>query len=250
MAEKQIAALRVSVNRLRDIAMTVDDLTEPAYPAQWSIADTLSHLGSGAVILRRRLDDILAGQPTADDFAAGVWETWNAKSPGEQREDALAADAALLARIEAVSPEQRSTFTMAMGPFTFDFPEFVGMRLNEHAFHTWDIDVAGNPAATIPPQIAALVVYNLELVARFTGKPTGETRTLTVVTAGPERRFRVDLASDSVTFSPATDAGAADLTLPAEAFARLVYGRLDPGHASPGARGPALDILRDVFPGP
>ena len=115
----------------------------------------LSHLGSGAVIMQRRLEDTLAGQATPDDYAPGVWDTWNAKTPVEQRDDALAADTALLARIEAVTPEERSTSAFAMGPMT-----------------------------------------------------------------------------------------------PAEAFARLVYGRLDPEHTPPGDHGPALDTLRRVFPGP
>jgi hypothetical protein len=47
------------------------------------------------------------------------------------------------------------------------------MRFNEHAFHTWDIDVVRDPAATIPQQIAELVVDNLDLVARYTAKPIG-----------------------------------------------------------------------------
>ena len=44
---------------------------------------------------------------------------------------------------------------------------------------------------------------------------------------------------------------APDLELPAEAFSRLVYGRLDPDH-TPAFTGDAalLDTLRAVFPGP
>jgi hypothetical protein len=46
-------------------------------------------------------------------------------------------------------------------------------------------------------------------------------------------------------------AGAADLTLFAEAFVRLVYGRLDPVHTPPFDGDAALlDQLRAVFPGP
>ena len=42
----------------------------------------------------------------------------------------------------------------------------------------------------------------------------------------------------------------ADLELPAEAFARLVYGRLDADHTPSGEYGPALDLFRGIFPGP
>ena len=50
-----------------------------------------------------------------------------------------------------------------------------------------------------------------------------------------------------------TDAAAddpADLRLPAEAFLRLVFGRLDPGHTPDSVDGAdRLEELRTVFPG-
>ena len=244
-------ALRSSVERLRNLAapMTEQQLTARAYPTEWT-AQVLSHLGSGAVITQRRLEDALAGQDTPDDFAPGVWDTWNAKSPLAQRDDALAADAELLARLRAVTPQQRDHFTFAMGPMSFGFDEFVGLRLNEHALHTWDVEVVADPAATIPTGIAALVVDNLELIARFTGKPTGETTTIVVGTTDPARSFTVHLTPEGVAFTPHSEAATADVVLPAEAFARLVYGRLDAAHTPAGVQGSALHTLRRVFPGP
>jgi uncharacterized protein (TIGR03083 family) len=252
MADVHVDALRSSVDRIRRLSSVMDeeDLNRRAYPSEWTVADVLSHLGSGAVIMKRRLEDVLSGGDTPEDFAPAVWDTWNAKGPVDKRDDALAADAELLGRIDAVAPDQRRSFTAAMGPLTMDFERFVAMRLNEHAFHTWDVEVVGDPAATIPEQVAALVVDNLELIARFTAKPTGETTTVTVATTDPERAFVVDLAPESVTFGPARSAEAPDLTLPAEAFARLVYGRLDPQHTPPGEHGEVLAVLRRVFPGP
>jgi hypothetical protein len=120
-----------------------------------------------------------------------------------------------------------------MGPMNFGFGQFVGMRLNEHAFHTWDIEVVGDPTATIPATAADLVIDNLDLIARFTAKPTGDTTAVSVRTTSPERTFTVELAPAAVTFGPST--AAADIELPAEAFARLVYGRLDPDHTPAGA---------------
>jgi uncharacterized protein (TIGR03083 family) len=251
-ADTYVHALRSSMTRLRGLAAALSetDLTGRASPAEWSIAQVLSHLGSAAVIMQRRLEDTLAGQPTPEDYAPGVWDTWNAKTPAAQRDDALAADTALLDRIEAVTPGERATFAFAMGPMTFGFTEVVGLRLNEHAFHTWDIEVAADPAATIPREAAELVVDNLELIARFTGKPTGDAATITVATTGPQRSFTIDLQPESVTFGASTAGAPADVELPAEAFARLVYGRLDPEHTPPGDHGPALYTLRRVFPGP
>jgi alkanesulfonate monooxygenase SsuD/methylene tetrahydromethanopterin reductase-like flavin-dependent oxidoreductase (luciferase family) len=229
-----------------------------AYRAAWVQAGhpsenadiAVSHLGSGAVIAQRRLEDALGGRDTPDDFAPGVWDTWNAKNPEAQRDDGLAADAALLARLEAIPPEDRDRFTSAMGPMTFGFAEFVGMRLNEHAFHTWDIEVVTDPAATIPVPVADLVVDNLELVARFTSQPTGDATSVTVVTTDPRRGFTIELTPDGVAFAPNAAATSADLELPAGAFARLVYGRLDARNTPTGCDGPVADILRRVFPGP
>ena len=115
MAEAHIDALRSSVARLRDItsAMSEAGLTGRAYPARWSIAQVLSHLGSGGVIMHGRLDDTLAGRATPDDYPPGVWDTWNATTPLAQRDDGLAADAALMADIEATTPAERSGFSMS-----------------------------------------------------------------------------------------------------------------------------------------
>ena len=250
--QAHIDALRSSVDRLRALAgpLTEQQLTGGAYPREWTVAQVLSHLGSGAVITQRRLEDSLAGHDTPDDFAPGVWDSWNAKSPVAQRDDALAADAALLARLEGLAPDDRDRFSSAMGPMTLGFAEFVGMRLNEHAFHTWDVEVVGDPEATLPEHVAAFVVDNLELVARFTAKPTGESTTITVATTAPERGFTIDLTPERVTLQTGSPAAAADLQLAAEAFARLVYGRLDAAHTPVGEHGAALDTLRRVFPGP
>jgi uncharacterized protein (TIGR03083 family) len=252
MADTHIDALLNSVARLHDLVATLDtdELTGRAYPTEWSIADVLSHLGSGAVITRRRLHDAISGVATPDDFASGVWDAWNAKSPGTQRDDALVADAELVTALDAVTTTQRADFSSAMGPMTLDFEQFVGMRLNEHVLHTWDVEVVQDPTATLPQQVAALVIDNLELIARFTARPTGEPRTITITTTEPNRGFTIDLTADGVQLSPTAPAPAADVRLPAEAFARLVYGRLDADHTPAGVEGDDVAILRQVFPGP
>src|SRR4051794_11806973 len=109
MAMAHIEALGSSVLRLRAIAapMSESDLLDGAYPVEWNIAQVLSHLGSGAVIMKRRLDDTVASRSTPEDYAPSVWDTWNAKEPLAQRDDCLAADAALLARLQAIPDEDR-----------------------------------------------------------------------------------------------------------------------------------------------
>jgi uncharacterized protein (TIGR03083 family) len=248
-----LAVLKSSVDRLRQLVtpLTDEELGSPAYPSEWTIADVLSHIGSGAVILQRRLDDVLADQATPDDFAPTVWATWNAKSPRAKTTDALVADGEVVQRVEALTTEERADFHFAMGPMNFDLTGFIGLRLNEHALHTWDIDVVLDPSAVVPADAAALIVDNLDLIGRFTAKPTGRAGSIGVHTTEPSRDFGIVLGVDKVTFSPGSSGGDSELVLPAEAFIRLVYGRLDPQHTPAFDGNPeALDDLRRVFPGP
>jgi uncharacterized protein (TIGR03083 family) len=245
-----LGALRASVERLGRVVERLDDRLEAqAYPSEWTVAQVISHLGSSAVIFGRRLDDIVAGQETPSAFNQEVWDEWNAKSPRAQAEDGLTADAALLESLESMSEASRAEFAMSMGPITFGFDVFVGMRLNEHTLHTWDVEVVDDPGATLPDLETAEVVGRLGLIARYSGKPSGGEREIVVRTTTPERMFRIEV-SDSVQLEDHAGDGAADLTLPAEALIRLVYGRLDPEH-TPEFEGDAalLDELRTVFPG-
>jgi uncharacterized protein (TIGR03083 family) len=252
-AQTTLALLRSSVARLRRIVEPLDDATvdQPAFPSEWSIAQVLSHLGSGAEIMQRRLDDTVSGRETPESFAPSVWDEWNAKSSRAQVDDALAADAALLARLEAVATSGAAELEFPMGPLTMDFATFVGMRVNEHTMHTWDVEVALAPEVPLPADAVPFVVDHLELIARYTSRPTGDERVVQVETTDPTRRFVVELATDAVAFSSGGD-GPADLTLPAEAWARLVYGRLDADHTPAAVRDPdaALLVLRRVYPGP
>jgi uncharacterized protein (TIGR03083 family) len=250
--DASLSALRASAERLRSTATALDDpqLVGASYCSTWTIADVLSHLGSGAVIMQQRLRDAQAGTETPDSFAPAVWDEWNAKSPRAKTDDALAADRALVEALEAVNDEERAALTFSMGPMTLDFPTFVGLRLNEHVFHTWDVEVALHGATTLPADAVALVVDNLDLIARFTARPVGEPRTIAVRTTDPSRDVTVTIGADGVQYA-GSGSGEPDLVLPAEALCRLVYGRLDADH-TPAFTGDseALAVLRQVFPGP
>ncbi len=113
--------------------------------------------------------------------------------------DELVADRELLERVESFSDEARSIFRFSMGPLELPFDGFVGMRLNEHALHTWDIEVTIDPTATVPAESAAHIVDNLELIARFTARPTGSTRAIIVRTDQPKRDFSIELSPGVVT---------------------------------------------------
>jgi uncharacterized protein (TIGR03083 family) len=247
----RIDALRSSVDRLRDVVTRLDPsmLVAPAYPTEWTVADVLSHLGSGAVILLRRLDDIAAGSETPDDAAQATWDEWNAKAADAQATDALVADRDLMDRLDEATSDERARFAFAVGPMTFDFDGFVGLRLNEHALHLWDIEVVSDPTAAVAPGVVPSVVDNLGMFARFTGKPTEGSRSVTVRTSTPRRDIVLVLGPDEVSVAASDPVEGPDLELPAEALVRLVYGRLDADHTPP-VTGPAdLDELRRAFPG-
>ena len=182
--DNPLAPLRGSVGRLHQLTRGLDDaqLEAQSYCSEWSIADVLSHIGSGAVIMRRGLEDVLAGRTTPDDFNPSVWDEWNAKTARAKADDALVADEAVTEALEAVSPEDRARTAFPMGPLSLDFDHAAAMRLNEHALHTWDIEVVFDDDARLPHDVAAVVVDNLELIARWAAKPTGAARTIAIRT--------------------------------------------------------------------
>ena len=239
-----VQGLNVSRQRLADWVeqLTPEQVRQQAYPTEWTVADVLSHLGSGATIMRLRLE--------GDVDMQAVWDEWNAKDPDAQAADALVADDALQYRVDSLTPNDQDHMRFAMGPMELDLLTFLGMRLNEHSLHTWDVAVTVDPSATLPEDEAALIVDALPMMTRFAGKPTGSDRDISIRTVSPSGTFVLALRPDGVTLSPSDPVDTPDLELPAEAFIRLVYGRLDPDHTPTGIVGAGhLDELRRVFPG-
>ena len=70
----QLEVLQTSVS---DLTRTVEglqpaQLVAQAYPTKWTVADVLSHLGSGAVIFRRRYEDGIAGKELKGSGRSGT----------------------------------------------------------------------------------------------------------------------------------------------------------------------------------
>jgi len=72
-----IATLRNSHERLAALvgAMSEEQLTGQSYDRDWTVAQVLSHLGSGAEIALLMLEATLAGQPMDRDAMAPIWDT-------------------------------------------------------------------------------------------------------------------------------------------------------------------------------
>ncbi len=247
----RLDVLSKSVAHLRDVASGLDPsrYTSPAYPTAWTIADTFSHLGSGAVIGQRWFEDSVAQRGADPSFNTSVWDEWNAKDPANQVADSLASDAALLAALGAATEDQRNAFRLALGPFSFDFDGMVGLRLSEHVLHSWDVEVPDKPDATLSSEAADAILDGIQFVVARSAKPTGEPRNVAIRTVDPQRDFTLILGPESAALEEASFNGAPDIELPAESLVRLIYGRLDEEHTPENVTGEALDGLRKTFLG-
>jgi uncharacterized protein (TIGR03083 family) len=224
-----------------------------SYDTEWSIAQVASHLGSGAEIFGLFID---AGQqqqpaPGVEEFRP-VWDRWNSKTAAEQARDAVTSDVALLEQLDALTPGtgwHLDLFGTERTP-----AGLMRLRLAEHALHTWDIAVALDPSETVSENAVALIIDNMSDLVGMVGKGADEPVSVQVTTTRPDRAYSLELTTDGARLVPAqANAGAASATLrlPAEAFVRLLYGRLDPDHTPDSVEvdGIELDTLRRSFPG-
>jgi uncharacterized protein (TIGR03083 family) len=248
-----IDALRHSHDTLRAIVEPMGEaaLQQQSYASEWSIAQVLSHLGSGAQIFGLFLDAGLSGaEPPGGDTFPPIWQAWNERSPLAQATDALATDDVLVKRLESLDAGERDRIRLNLFGMDLDLTGLTRMRLGEHALHSWDVAVALDPAATLAADAVNLVIDALGPVAARSGKPAGRPLAVHLTTTGPDREFTIE-ATDSVRLAPAEAVrGLPRLRLPAEALIRLVYGRLDPAHTpTVEASEVGLDELRQIFPG-
>jgi uncharacterized protein (TIGR03083 family) len=251
-----LSTLRRSHDRLVTTVepLSASEVEGPAYPSDWSIAQTVSHLGSGAEIFGLMFDAAVGDEPLPDsETYKAVWSVWDSKSPADQAADGLRSDAALLARVDALTPEQAERFRVALYNGDQDLEGFLQTRLGEHALHTWDVVVPGDPTAGVDSDAAALILEGLPWLLERVGKPAPVPVHLAVITHDPDRRLQLDIDEDGPRLAPLADdadPGESVLRLPTEAFIRLVYGRLDAEHTPAyESEGIDLDSLRRAFPG-
>jgi uncharacterized protein (TIGR03083 family) len=257
-AHAWIGALRDSHDHLIAIleGLGPEQLSGPSDCSEWTIAQVLSHLGSGAEIFSLIVDAGLGdGQAPVNEAFPPIWEAWNAKDPTAQAEDFKRADSALVEQFEAISDKELSEFEIAMFGMNLDAAGLLALRLSEHALHSWDVAAALDPGAKVSQAATDLLVDGLVSSAGRVGKPVGGPIGVHIETSNPDRIFTL-LVDNNVSLTPGTvegDAGEgmAHLEIPAEALLRLLSGRMDPDHtpAEVKADGVSLDSLRAVFPG-
>jgi uncharacterized protein (TIGR03083 family) len=248
-----LAALRRSHERMTAVVggLTDEQAMLRSYADEWSLAQVASHLGSQAEIFELFLTAGLTGGDAPDgDTIVPIWDRWNALAPRSQLADSVSANEHFIARMEHLEPEQQDAFALSLFGSDVDIAGLTALRVGEHALHTWDIAVALDPAATVAPDAVELLIDTLPQRAAAAGLPVPGGRPVQVVTADPARTYELRL-DPAVTLTPldAVTPDAAVARFPAEAFLRLVAGRLDPEHTPLGVDAPDLDQLRQGFPG-
>src|SRR5580704_10192274 len=159
-----IAVLRASHDRLAGLVapLTPEQLRARSYCTDWSIAQVLSHVGSGAEIGLLMLPGALGeGEPAGPEAFQPVWDRWNAKSPDEQAADALAADERQVQTLEQLTDEQLAKIALPFFGMELDAVGLVRLRLGEHALHTCRLAVTLDPAATGSADAVSLLIDNV-----------------------------------------------------------------------------------------
>ncbi|MEV4058188.1 maleylpyruvate isomerase family mycothiol-dependent enzyme [Amycolatopsis sp. NPDC049688] len=253
LVDRTVAALRAEHDALAALVRTLtdDQLAAASGASEWTVAQVLSHLGSGAEIGRAPIAKA-AGETVAEEDHRTIWDRWDASAPRAQAEGYLEYDSRWLDTVEAFTPEQRSSLTVELGflPEPVPLLTALGMRLSEVANHSWDVRVAFDPQARVDAGSAEVLVELLTgplgFLVGFFGKPAELGKPVSV--AVPGAALVID---DAVTVADHLESPSATFDGPAEAFIRLLSGRLkapyDEGVSVEGSV--TLDELRRVFPG-
>jgi uncharacterized protein (TIGR03083 family) len=260
-----ISELRASQRRQAALVerITPEELRRPSFDREWTVAQLLSHMGSGGEITSRRIAGALSGAPPLErSDAEKIWDRWNAMPPEQQATEMLVYDRACVEDFERLDERAGRGLRITYDQDTvMDLAGAVALRLNEHALHSWDTAVTFDPGARVAPGPVPLLLDNflaiewiLERMTRraspvATAKLDG--RPLLVRTTDPERWIAIELQGAARARAVAPG-GQPDLVIPAEAFLRLAYGRLDPLHTPTDIEVEpplTLDDLRATFPG-
>jgi uncharacterized protein (TIGR03083 family) len=249
-----IGILRNSHERLVSLVrpLSPEHLRAQSYDTEWTIAQVLSHIGSGAEIATLGLASALGGRGGLDrDAFPAIWDTWNNRTPEAQAADCLTWDGEYVSRLERLTDAELDSISFEFIGMQLDAAGVVRLRLGEHAIHVWDVAVSIDPAATVSADAVPLVLDYVQQLFAFVAKPAGDSFRVRLQTTDPAGDYLLDVG-ETVTLSdwaPGLEADA-EVRLPAEAMLRLFYGRLDPEHTPEySAEGIDLDRIRKVFPG-
>jgi uncharacterized protein (TIGR03083 family) len=256
LTDQTITALRRLHDELGTLVPTLTpaQLVGPSGASEWTIAQVLSHLGSGSEIALASYRTAVEGTPDpGPDFNQGVWDRWDAMSAEDQANGFLSSDETLVGLLEALTPEQRETLQIKLGflPQPLGLATIAGMRLNEVALHSWDVRVAIDPAATLSGESAEVLVEqfsgSMNFLLGFIGKADQLPQAAIVDADG----FGL-VIGDAVSLTPTAGDATATFEGSHEALIRLIGGRLTEAFTPETVTvvgNVSLDDLRRVFPG-
>jgi uncharacterized protein (TIGR03083 family) len=257
-ADPWIHALRVEQDQLADRirAFREAELSGPSACTDWSIAQVLGHLGSGAELMNGTIEAALRGESESGLDNQAVWDRWDAMTPAEQAAGFLESSERVVANLEALDADQRANvrFDLAYLPEPADVATVAGLRLNELMLHSWDVRVMDDPDLTLTPGSVELLVDRAGMLIGFLGHAEaveGRPVTVAVDVASPDRTLGIELADRVAVVDAPTDPDGS-ISAPTEAVLRLIAGRLAPEHTPAGVEttgAVSLDDLRRVFPG-
>jgi uncharacterized protein (TIGR03083 family) len=259
-ADTTIAALRTGHDSLAALVSTLsdDDLARPSGAADWDISQVLSHLGSGAEIARATVQAALDGAPNPGrDFNMTVWDRWNAMSRRQRADGVRQSNQALTELYESMGVDTRDNLSIDMGflPAPVDVATAARLRLSELTLHSWDVRVGFDEDAYLAPEATGLLLDGTNERLGWISKAEqldGNHAVIQVTTTEPASVFALRLSDQISVDVDVPQQPDGTLTLPAEAWLRLMAGRLAPRHTPTGVSttGAAdLDLLRRVFPG-
>lgn len=237
--------------------LTDEELGAQSGAAEWTVADTVSHLGSSAEIGAAGYRAAHRGEEApGQDFNQAVWDRWDALSPRAQAHAYVEHGETLVAMLEGLGTEERDALTVKLAflPDAVSLDTIVGMRLSEAAHHGWDIHVGLDPAATLDARAAELLAdhhaTSMAFLLGFSGKAEALSEPATVRVTGSDVRIVIGNKVSVTRSSGETTTATFDADL--EAAMRLLTGRLDAEHTPKGLEvsgNVSLDDLRRVFPG-
>lgn len=259
LADRTIDALRHEHDTLTSLVdgLTPDQLVGPSGAAEWTLAQVLSHLGSGAEISLAGLQAALGEREApGEDFNPSVWARWDSSTPEQQAAGFVEHNGALVAAFEALDPEQRASLQIPISflPVPLTVAGAAGLRLNEVAHHSWDARVGVDPSAGLTDVSTAAVVDHMSgdlgFLLGFIGKADQVDEP--VVLALGDSGYAIAIDEGVSVTRVSTGSTSATFTGPLEAALRLTTGRLSPEHtpADVAVTGNVtLETLRKVFPG-
>jgi uncharacterized protein (TIGR03083 family) len=207
----------------------------PTACREWRVRDVAAHVTDGAeraVVVARAG---LAGEPVPQYDTAERRRRHAALRglPGAELADRLQRDlAAVFQALDGVPAATLHGTVVPMGGGPHTLAQFADQRLVETGLHAWDIRAGGNPDAILAPETAAAIIdfvlWRVPRLAHGADAHGAAPRYLCELEGPGGGPVTLAIGQGGVAASRTRDAGeGATLTLPVEAFIRLVWGRLD-----------------------